>query len=393
MADHGVTPEGFNRKTLEEIKADIEAELRATIGESLNVSAATPIGQIIGIFATKLSEIWEAVEAAYGNFDPAAASDRALDNLASITGTKRKQATKSAVDCTVALDLGFSAQPGQMVASVEGNPRARFENRDVVTRAGAPFVSAVFVAQEPGPVQALARTLNVIAEPLDGWNSVVNPRDADEGQLYEEDVALRARRAVEVAGGGTDSKEAIRAHVSRIREVKAVIVFENTTLLPSAGLPPKSFEVVISDGSPPQASDTEVAQSIWDSKPVGIEAFGSIAATATDATGQAQLIHFSRVTQVAVWISMTVLVDEAVFQRNEAGIKSAILDYAAREIGIGDDVVVEQLRVPIFSIDGVVDLIQVAAGFSASGTRPENLPIEARKVASFDTSRITVSYG
>ena len=384
---HGVTLKGFSRKTLEQILAEIEAEERASISVSLNTSAATPIGQINGIFATKLSELWELAQGVYGNFDPAAASATALDSLAALTGTARKDATFSLARCAVTLDAGtYPAR--QLIASVEGNPGARFVNRDALVIPRGGVFPMTFVAESPGPVQALARTLTVIAEPVVGWRSVTNLEDADEGRPIESDVALRMRRAIEVAGGGADSLSAIRAHVSRVKSVDAVTVIENFQDVPVAGLPPKSFEVVISDGTVGRASEDEVAQAIWQSKPAGIEPFGSITATAIDVEGDPQTVRFSRVQQVPVWIELNLIVDGAVYQDNNVGVAQAIVEFAEREIGIGDDVILEQIRVPVFSVPGVVDVIAINAGFTPTAIEPKNLTIEAKQIAVFDTGRI-----
>src|SRR5690606_9980209 len=121
MATFGLTPSGFRTKTLEEIKAELEAAYRETFGEGINVSSSSVFGQIIGITASKIRELWELAESVYAAADPDRASDEALTALASLTGTLRRPATRSLVTARITVDPGTYA-PGELVAHVSGRP-------------------------------------------------------------------------------------------------------------------------------------------------------------------------------------------------------------------------------------------------------------------------------
>src|SRR5688572_16080023 len=99
----GLTSTGFERKTIEDIKAEIEDEERLNISPTINTSSASVIGQINGIISSKLAELWELAEEVYNSQYPDSANGAALDNVAAITGTVRQEATKSTVTATLNL--------------------------------------------------------------------------------------------------------------------------------------------------------------------------------------------------------------------------------------------------------------------------------------------------
>jgi len=83
MAVYGVTPEGFNRKPLEQIIADIEAALLTEV-PGLIQTPQSPQGQLNRVFADILREQWEYAEDDYQSYDPNQAEDRGLDRLGKI---------------------------------------------------------------------------------------------------------------------------------------------------------------------------------------------------------------------------------------------------------------------------------------------------------------------
>ena len=388
-APFGVTPTGFSAKTLEELLEEIEEEERSEISSSLNTSASSPIGQLNGIYASKLRELWELAQVAYDSFDPANSTDSSLTNLSLVTGTEREDATKSLALCTIDLDAGVFLA-GTLIASVSGNPDARFVNVNDITAPGGPIVGVPFEGEVTGPVQALAGTLTVIAEPVVGWNSVTNPADAVEGENIEGDILLRLRREDELARVGSTTVDAIRADVLDVTGVESVTVFENTGLdVDGEGLPGKSFEVVLFDGIAPAADDDEIAQAIWDTKPAGIEDFGSSSGTAVDSQGDDHTISFTRVTVREVHLEFDLTVDAATYA-GDAAVETAVADFGDANLGIGEDVVLAELCVPVFGVGGVVDITETRAGFAPSPAGTVNLVIGSREIADLDTGRITI---
>lgn len=82
MTDYGVLSSGFNRKPLAVILAEIEAANIDVFGAGLIQTAQTPMGQLNGLRADLLSQVWESFEDAYQSYDPDQAEGIRLDILA-----------------------------------------------------------------------------------------------------------------------------------------------------------------------------------------------------------------------------------------------------------------------------------------------------------------------
>lgn len=82
MADYGVQPTGFVRKPLAIILAEIEAALITEFGPGVIQSSQSPLGQINGLFADFVAQLWEENENVYQSYDPDQAEGVRLDTLA-----------------------------------------------------------------------------------------------------------------------------------------------------------------------------------------------------------------------------------------------------------------------------------------------------------------------
>lgn len=392
----GLTPSGFETKAVGDILDDLEAEQRAQISPSLNLSTTSVLGQLNGIFAAALAELWQLAQSVYSAFDPNASQGASLAALATLTGTVKRPATKSTVTATVNLD-GLTTLPMGSVASVSGNPAARFLTLAAVSNLGgvpANF-SVAMEAETAGPVVALAGTLTIIAEPVTGWNSVTNALDAVEGKAEETDEELRLRREVELRAAGATTTGAIRSDLLRdVPFVTAVQVYENDTDYTNVdGVPPHSFEAVVRGPDVPTAADNQaVANEIFQSKAAGIQSYGTTIKIVEDSQGFEHTIKFTRPTIRNVWLTFNVTVDDTIYPVDgDAQIKQAVADFGDETYKGGDDVILAALCVPVFSVPGVLDIVITNAGFAPAPVGTVNLAIGVREVADLDTSRIVVN--
>lgn len=390
----GVTAQGFTKKTLEEIKLELEADQLATIDPALNLSADQPVGQLNAAFSKKVAEVWELAEVAYNAFDRDAAEDRLLDNVGSITGTPRRGSTKSTVDCTVNLGAAFSQAPGAMMINVLTEPTIRFVNKDAVVSVGAGNYTATFESVDYGPVAANAATLTQITNPITGWNSVTNPLDAVHGTLVEEDADYRQRQDDELTAGGSSTVDAIRTDLLKVKHVLQAFCFENVTLYTdSAGVPGKAIECVIYDGAAPTASNTEIAQAIWDSKPSGSETYGTSTANAIDSLGIVRPVKFSRAVVTNIYLEYDVTVDASKFPVDGLALIKNAAVAKGNALNLDGDVVALVMRASVLSpvVPGVTDVVALRLGLAASPVGTSNLSITGRAIARFDTTRVVVN--
>lgn len=81
MTTYGVTPTGFVIKPLAVILDEIEQQLVTEFGPGVIQTPQSPLGQINGLFADQIAQMWEAAEDIYQSYDPDQAEGTRLDTL------------------------------------------------------------------------------------------------------------------------------------------------------------------------------------------------------------------------------------------------------------------------------------------------------------------------
>lgn len=442
MTTYGVTPEGFVVKPLQATKGEIEDEMRGSISQAINLTEDSVEGIFVGIICTKLTELWEALHAVYRADDPDQSTGDALDAVSSLSGTLRREATKSSILALCTTDGTVTIQAGKVV-SVEGTG-ARFQlvvdatstaaaawaattayavgnlvaadgNVYYCTGAGTSgptgptgtetaivdgsvtwrcvgegdsYVYVIAQAEETGPTTANAWTATKIETPVTGWKGVANPLDADMGRDVELDSSLRERREDELQADGSSSVSALRANILRVDAVKECVVFENiTSSVDAEGLPAHTFEPIVLGGD-----NDDIAQAIWDKRAGGCPAHGSTSGTATDVEGNIHTELFSRPIEVPIYITVVGTIDSKLYPTDgDTKLKEALAAFGDNNKGIGADVIYAYLYSIIFTIQGITDVTSLAIGTTASPTGEANIPIDSRSISQWDTSYIQVT--
>lgn len=438
----GVTLLGFVKKSLLEIKADLEGAFRAEWGASTPVHPESRNGQLIGILSERFAELWDLGQAIYSSGNPDTATGVQLDEVAAITGTIREDATKSTVDLIATGVPGTVLSAGR-VASVDGTG-VKFETVEDGTIAAAPawvaatlyavgairtnsgkiylctvggtsagsggptgtgtaivdnaatwrylgdgtgYVELEAEAQETGPKVAAAFTVTTIDTPVSQWNNVTNRLDAELGRNIETDAELRVRREDELRAAGNAATEAIRAAVLEVDGVTHVVVFQNRTNVTDAdGIPPKSVEVLVEGGD-----DTEIAEAIFSSVAAGIGMHGTEEVVVTDNQGIAQTVNFNRPAVVNAYVRIDVVKDPDTFPDDgDDQIKEAIVEWGDAQL-VGKNVVASAISAQAFKVTGVLDVTLCYIGTAPSPSSSATIAISTRQVAEYDTSRITVN--
>lgn len=81
MTEYGIVPTGFNRKPLAVILAEIEEKNITEFGPDVIQTSQSPLGQINGLVADLVAELWEEAEGLYQSYDPSQADGVRLDML------------------------------------------------------------------------------------------------------------------------------------------------------------------------------------------------------------------------------------------------------------------------------------------------------------------------
>ena len=373
MTTPGLSSTGFVAAQTSDVQTSIQNDQLATIDPALVLSPTQPLGQINGILASDIAGLWALQQAIYAALDPNAAQGVQLDNLCALTGVVRLSATKTLVLCTINLNASQAFAPGALTANVAGYPQYTFVNRDPVVSTTAGSYSAYFVATVTGPIPVNAGTLTTITTTVAGWNSITNPVAGTTGTNVETDTALRLRRASLTVSSGGSTADSIRTTLLAVPGVISAVVLENDTFTTDYnGQPGKTFQALIWDGATSAASNTAIAQAIWNTKPSGIQAFGATAANAVDSTGKVQSVSFTRVYQFPVYFSY-VLATNSSFPANGDALVQAAVVAAFASVGPGATLIALSFRALALTVPGVTDVTSFAMDVVYPPTNTANL--------------------
>lgn len=201
-------------------------------------------------------------------------------------------------------------------------------------------------ALEAGPEEQPLGTIDTVAEPINGWVSVINPVDAETGAFRETDTELRTRFANSKETRASNTLEAIYSDLLGLLGVEEVTAYENVTdVEDSRGFPPHSVVAVVEGGS-----SLEIGNVIWRNKPAGIQTFGNTTVTIVDSQGFNQDIQFIRPVEVPVYVNLEITALGNFDSDGPDKIANAIIDFLDSQYGVGDNVIYSRLYTPINSV-------------------------------------------
>jgi uncharacterized phage protein gp47/JayE len=241
-------------------------------------------------------------------------------------------------------------------------------------------------ATENGELSAEANSLTVIKTPALGWDTVTNPLAASLGTDTETDEELRLRFRNTKFERSSNILDSMYSALINLDTVDSVTVYENDTDITDVnGLPPHSFMAVVLGGE-----SEVIAETIWDNKPAGITSVGDTTIEIIDSQNFPRDINFQRPSPVNIYISIELGIDEEYPADGADQIKTAIIEYANQEFGVGKDVIYSRLYTPINSIPGhQVNELFIAITPSPAAT--SNISIDFDEIASFSSVNIDIT--
>ncbi len=474
---YGLSREGFKRKRLPEIRSDLASRFSDAMGVPVEIGANSVLGQLFGVIAYEIADLWQMGEATYHAMYPSTATGASLSNAAGIAGitaitaeyttltatctgvngtlipyNSRIQSSSDTskvfssldenvyIDAAAANGIEFSLTStpsagvkysitldGQEISytAASGNDASvilagiavamadeslttavvnnvlRIEKTNPLETFSAAAGSGTAIGRVSSPVRFRCETVgavnpalgevNQIITPVSGWNTVSNDAPAVVGREAETDTELRQRWSGALYERASAMVEAVQASVMQnVDGVESAIVYENTSdETDSFGRPPHSIEAVVDGGD-----ETDIARQIWQKKAAGIDTYGTVTETIYDSQGAAHDIHFNRPEQVKVWMKIVVSEnpDEIMPAAALQEIKDAILAKGQAQT-VGQDVILQRYFSEIFRATTGVGYISLTAatGDSPSAYGTDNISINPRQVAVFDSSRIEVT--
>jgi uncharacterized phage protein gp47/JayE len=385
-----LTATGLEIDDLQTRTAAIKIAIRNAIGANLDLSPDQPDGQLVHIIAETIQATLEVLQDVYTTLDRDEASGDALTQNAALTGTPRRAATAGTVELTLTLDAATTVPAGS-IASVAGDPTNRWITDTEVTSVGAGDYTVAATNEETGPIQALANTITVIVTPVVGWTAVDNVSDATEGLAIETDTELRLRADLEVTGSGSTSTDAITAALSTLAAGLgtsiSVKTYENTAIISVDSRPPKSVECIL-HGSDPPLTDAVLAETIYETKAGGIQAWGTTITSHDDDAGISHEIGFSRAVEIPIEIQCNVETDPNLYPGDTA-VENALLAYV-NGLSVSDEVIYTKIISAIVNVAGVQDAtVQIRATGDLWGET--NITINIRQIATLDVGDITIT--
>lgn len=212
------------------------------------------------------------------------------------------------------------------------------------------------IAQEAGAIEQPPNTIDSIATPVFGWESITNPLPATTGRFRETDSELRNRFRETKFQRATNILEALYSALYAVNSVDSIVIYENDTdVVDENGLPPHSFHVIIDGGL-----ESEIAHAIWDNRPTGILSVGTTSIDILDSFGYIRTINFSRPEAIEIYVRMSLTRFSNYPQDGDERIKQELINYL-RTLVIGQDLVFSRLYTPINYITGhQVDSLEVS---------------------------------
>lgn len=391
---HGAN--GLVSQTTAEIVAELEADFQSPdpvgFGPDFDVTEPEPAFFFIGIMARREASVQAGVIQVQDGRRKSAAVDSDLDNLAFLVGVTRDPATSSTVTSlrlggTPATNLGA----GRLVRHKPSDTQWSIPDGTIIGGGGT--VDVVGTAVNPGPQLATTSAVNwEIVTAVSGWDTVESLADAVPGQLKGSNKDVRDDMDDELASAGRATVAAILANMQQnltAKGVTSVAVFHNPTGATVGTIGPYGVEVVLEGGS-----DADIGEELWLNVSAGTPTFGTESYVVTDANGDPQTMKFSRVTDLDLWIRVTLTTTDAevALQVGAAqDVEDAVLAYGLT-LDAGNDVIPDSLRNVV--LDAIPDrsttvtLIEISDDDITYQT--VFWPVGSQQKAKFDSARTTV---
>lgn len=136
-----VTETGFARKTLQEIRVELETQLKQVFGQDFETAVDSPNGQLIGQLSLALSNVWELAQEIYNSRDPNQATGLSLDFTAALNGIFRKTATACRVEAVLyTLEDSVDIPAGSRAMRTRGSLLFTLDSAVSISRAACDYL-------------------------------------------------------------------------------------------------------------------------------------------------------------------------------------------------------------------------------------------------------------
>lgn len=360
-----LTEQGYERPTYDDILESLILKAQELFGEDIETDEQTPFGKFLRIIAYDRATAEEEAEAIYFARFPNTASGTSLDRLCPFVGIARNPATPSQYQVTVTGTAGYTVPYGFLVAT---DAEVEFYNTQDTVIGEDGTCDITVECTESGTIGNVDyKDITEIVNPEADIDSVAGKSVVTAGEDEESDTELRQRFKQAGQGLGSCNQTAIESALIRVPTVtSAKLIINDTETTDSGGRPPHSFTAYIAGGV---GYEQEIAETIFDKKPIGIKTYGTISQDITDDGGYTHTIKFARTESVNVTVKVKVDTTAEFESTGIDKIKKNIEEYI-NGLGVGNSVIYSALYSYIYSVSGVkkVTLLQLSTNGTTFGT-------------------------
>lgn len=380
-----LTSKGFERLTYDDIVNKKIQKAKELFGEDIDTSELTPLGKFIRINAFDLAEAEEEAEYIYYSIFPNTASGVSLDRLCTFVGISRNPATSAIYNVKVNGTDGYIIPVGFLVGTASG---INFYNTADIEIVNGECTINVWCTQTGTSGNVETETINKVVNPVADISKVQGIELVSLGTDDETDYELRKRFELAREGAGACTESAIKSALMRVPTVtSAGVVVNDTTETDSNGRPAFSFECFINGG---ENYHTEIAETIYNKKPIGIKTYGKISETIIDDGGYEHTINFSHTNKIAVKVFVKIRTDTA--YEGTAGaddIKENLTTYI-NSLGVGESVILSALYGQIHKVAGVDEVLELKLSKEGNNFEAKNITVEKWEVVSCNSVTVEV---
>lgn len=253
---YGVTATGFEKKTIDVILSELEAEAQNQFGVTVDLTSTSPLKMLLETVALEIARIWDMAENLWASGFVDYAEGDSLDDIGALMNTPRQAATQSSGSERFS-GVGATVIPlGAQVSTPEG---LLFQTTVADVIGGGGYVDVPIRSVGFGEdYNVSGGAISNLVSSIPGCSSVVNQAGLVGGAEKETDAVYRLRIKGALEGLGKGTLLAIVNTVKAVTGVTGCVGTENTTN--------HTAHLYVS-GSP---VGTDVDDAIVDSKPAGI---------------------------------------------------------------------------------------------------------------------------
>ena len=350
----GLTEVGYVRRTYDDILNDKILRAKELFGEDIDTSDLTPLGKFIRINAYDQALAEEEIEAVYYSRFPNTASGQNLDRLLFLGNLTRNPATAASYTVEVVGAAGYVIPVGFLVGT--DTELTYYSVSEAIIGEDGTCEIIVFCTEAGTVGNVTPGAISKVVNPDANVESVAGVDYVVLGTDEENDVDLRARLKLAIQGSGSCNENAIRAALLRVPTVQyATVLTNDEDTADSDGRPPHSFECYVLGGN---GYEQEIAETIFDKKPIGIKTVGDKSVTITDASGNEKVVNFSAALHVSVTVRIALTTNKSFPYDGVAQIHKNVADHI-NSLGIGRSLVLSSIYGHIYGIAGVVEVTKL----------------------------------